>query len=100
MMADTARHNLPHVMKMPTHDQGMKDCIVTTSVAVHTVEIRGKHFAALVINQNECPLGAVSFLDRAEVEAQIALLNNAIEDAERMERGEAPIHAAPTLTRQ
>jgi len=93
------RGDMPHVLEMLTHDQGMKDCIVCTSTAIHTVKIKGKHFAALVINQSQSPCGAVALLDRQEVEAQIALLKNAIEDAERMDEGKAPLHAAHSLER-
>lgn len=91
---------LPPVCEMMTHDQGMKDCFVATSTAIHTVEINGKHFASMVFNQAECPIGACVFLDRSEVEAQITLLKNAIDDAERMDQGLKPLHASPSLVRQ
>lgn len=90
----------PPLLEMLTHDQGMKDCFVAKSAAIHTVEIPGYgHCAALVLNQAECPIGAVILLDREELEAQIALLRNAIADADRMDVGLAPMHAAPSLTR-
>jgi hypothetical protein len=90
----------PPVLEMLTHDQGMKDCFVATTAAVHTVKMPdGQHFAALVLNQAECPIGAVVLLDRAELDAQIALLRNAIDDADRMDVGLAPLHAALSLAR-
>lgn len=88
------------ILEMLTHDQGMKDCFVATSAAIHTVEIPGYgHCAALVLNQAECPIGAVILLDREELEAQVLLLRNAIADADRMDVGLAPIHATPSLAR-
>ena len=92
---------VPMVVSMMTHDQGMKDCVSATSSAIHTVEVPGAGwFAALVLNQAECPFGYVVMLDRDELEGTIALLQNAMEDAERAERGEPMLHAAPVLTRQ
>jgi hypothetical protein len=90
---------LPRAMSMMTHDQGMMPCIVTTSTAIHTVELGTGHYAALVMNSAESPLGAVAFLNREEVEAQIQLLRNAIDDAERLDAGKVPIHATPSLRR-
>lgn len=89
----------PPLIEMMTHDQGMKDCFVATTSAVHTVGIDGQYVAALVINQPGCPIGAVILLNRTEMDAHIALLRNAIDDAERMAKGLSPIHAAPSLRR-
>lgn len=92
---------LPPILEMLTHDQGMKDCAVMTSTAVHTaVMAGGRAYAAMVFNQAECPIGAVIILDRAEAEAQIALLNNALDDADRINRGEQPIARADPGTLQ
>lgn len=90
---------LPRVMEMLTHDQGMKPCMVTTSAAIHTVLLGKGYYAALVMNAPEIPFGAVAFLDREEIEAQIRLLRNAIDDADRLKAGKAPIHATPSLRR-
>lgn len=90
----------PPVLEMLTHDQGMKDCFVATSTSILTVELPDYgHCAALVFNQPGCPIGAVVFLDREEVEAQITLLRNAIDDADRLDVGLAPMHATPSLAR-
>jgi len=94
------RHDLPPSMEIPTHDQGMKSCVVGTSTAIHTVQLNGKHFAALVQNQAPCPVGYVTFIDREEWEATKALMENALEDADRLDQGLQPLHAAPELTRQ
>lgn len=87
------------VLDMLTHDQGMKPCFVATTAAIHTVGIDGKWAAALVINQADCPIGGVILLNREEMEAQFTLIRNAIEDAERLAKGQQPIHAAPSLRR-
>lgn len=83
---------LPPILEMMTHDQGMKDCAVMTDCAVHTVTMAGgQAYAAMVFNQCECPIGAVIILTRAEAEAQIALLNNALDDADRINSGKPPL---------
>lgn len=79
---------LPPVVDFPTHEDGRKRCLVMTSTAVHTATLAsGKSFAALVINSPEQPCGAAVVMDRAETEAMIALLQNAIEDADRLNAG-------------
>lgn len=86
---------LPPILEMMTHDQGMKDCAVMTDCAIHTVVMAGgRAYAAMVFNQRDCPIGAVTILSRAEAEAQIQLLNNALDDADRINRGEPPIARA------
>ncbi len=88
---------LPPILEMLTHDQGMKDCAVMTTTAVHTaVMAGGRAYAAMVFNQAECPIGAVIIVDRAEAEAQIALLYNALDDADRINAGKPPL-ARPDL---
>lgn len=83
---------LPPVMEMMTHDQGMKDCAVMTDCAVHTITMAdGRAYAAMVFNQRECPVGATVVLNRAEAEAQIALLMNALDDADRINSGKPPL---------
>lgn len=95
-----AQRILPRVMDGLTHDEGTKRCIVMTSTAIHTIGLAEGHFACMVLNQPGSPAGAIIVLTREEVEAQITLLRNAIEDAERLDQGKAPIHAAHSLTRQ
>jgi hypothetical protein len=76
---------LPPIMQFPTHEDGRKRCLVMTSTAVHTATLAsGKSFAALVINAPQQPCGAAVLMDRAETEAMIALLQNAIDDADRL----------------
>ncbi|WP_066650727.1 MULTISPECIES: hypothetical protein [Sphingomonas] len=91
MKRDQSRR-LPPVMEMMTHDQGMKDCAVMTDCAVHTIVMAdGRAYAAMVFNQRECPVGATAVLNRAEAEAQIALLMNALDDADRINSGNPPL---------
>lgn len=92
---------LPATIYAQTHDQGDKQCVVSTSSAISTVTLSNGHsYAAIVQNQQGCPMGYITLLDRAEFEAHVALLRNAIEDAERLDAGKHPLHAAPTFTRQ
>lgn len=95
-----AQRILPRVMDGLTHEQGIKPCIVMTSTAFQTVKLAEGHFACMVLNQPGSPAGAMIVLSREEVETLIATLRNAIEDAERLDQGKAPIHAAHSLTRQ
>lgn len=92
---DTKRdqsRRLPPVMEMMTHDQGMKPCAAMTDCAVHTITMEdGRAFAAMVFNERECPIGATVVLNRAEAEAQIALLQNALDDADRINSGKPPL---------
>jgi hypothetical protein len=90
-MSDPYR-DLPPIMSMPTHEEGMKDCAVGISTAVHSVQLpSGKAYATLVLNQPGFPIGYATFVDRQEGEAMIALLQNAMDDADRMNAGEAPL---------
>jgi hypothetical protein len=77
----------------------MKKCVVMTEAAIHTVELAEGHFAAMVFSRPQSEIAAMVILDPEEAEAQIQLLRNAIEDAERLEAGKAPIHAAESLRR-
>ena len=92
--------SVPAVMHAPTHGDKMKPCLVTTECAIHTMELAEGHFACIVLSTPNGPSGALAILDRDEVEAHILLLRNAMDDAERLDRGEAPVNNAPTLTRQ
>lgn len=86
-----SRKNLPPVMDSLTHDQGMKPCLVMTDTAVHTVKMSdGTAYACIVHNHAEAPAGAVLFMDRAEAELLISLLNNALDDADRINAGKQP----------
>lgn len=70
-----------------------------TECAIHTVELPEGHFAAIVLSHPERVRGTIAFLDRDEVEAHITLLRNAMEDAELLDAGKQPIHAAESLRR-
>jgi hypothetical protein len=91
---------LPPFVEAPTHGGTLKPCIVMSEAAIHTVTLEEGNFAAVVLSLPG-PKGpaAIAFLDRDEVEAHIVLLRNAIEDAERMDAGKAPMHATPSLVR-
>ncbi len=86
-------------MDAPGHLDVMRRCTVMTEVAIHTVTLEEGSFAAIVTN-NDIGMASIQILDRDDVEAQIRLMRNAIEDAERIDAGKAPIHAAPTSRRQ
>jgi hypothetical protein len=85
---------------VPCHGGVLKDCVVMTETAIHTIELPEGHFAAIVFSRGAAsPIGAISILDEDEVEAHILLLRNAMEDAKRLDAGQETIHAAPTLRR-
>ena len=87
---------VPAQMDAPAHGGVIKRCVTMTEVAIHTVQLPEGHFAALVLSRPNSDIAAIAFLDRDEVEAQITLLRNAIEDAERLDRGLPTKHAAPS----
>mgnify|MGYP001099970130 FL=1 len=93
------KRTLPPFIQAPTHGDVLKICRVMTECAIPTVGLPEGHFAAIVhsLPGPEGP-AVVSFL-RDEVLAHIKLLRNAIRDAERLDAGKAPIHAAPSLRR-
>jgi hypothetical protein len=90
----------PPFMMAPTHGGQIKKCVTMTETAIHTIELEEGHFAALVLSHPSSPIAVIAILDREEIEAQIQLLRNAIDDADRLDAGKAPIHAAESLTRQ
>jgi hypothetical protein len=80
--------DLPAIMQMPTHDEGLKDCATATSVAVHAVTLSNGHsYAAVVFNQPGFPIGYANVINRAEGEAIIELLRLALDDADRLNAG-------------
>lgn len=87
------------VMELPVHEGGIKPCITMVNAAIHTIEVDGKHFAALVLSRPDAGMGCVAILDREEFDAQSALFRNALEDADRPDAGLPTIHAAPSLAR-
>lgn len=90
-MSDPDRIFAP-IEQFPTRDQGKKDCAVSTTCAIHTITTTsGKAYAAIVFNQEHCPIGYASVMDRTEAEAHIALLQNALDDADRINGGKAPL---------
>jgi hypothetical protein len=91
-MSDEYRSNMPPIMEMPTHADGMKDCAVATSTAVHSVTLStGRAYAVLVHYQRDFPVGYCSLLDREEGEAMIELLRCAMDDADRINQGKTPL---------
>ena len=54
---------LPPILELLTHDQGMKECAVSTSTAIHTIVLPdGRAFATIVFNQNSCPIRYTALL--------------------------------------
>lgn len=86
-------------MDAPAHGGVTKRCVTMTECAIHTAELPEGHFACLVLSRPSSDVAAIAFMDRDEVEAHIVLLRNAIEDADRMDAGKAPIHATESLRR-
>ena len=91
--------SVPAFIEAPTHSGGVQPCRVMTESAIHTVTLAEGSFACIVQSLTGGQLAAISILDRDEVEAHIQLLRNAMDDAERLDRGEAPIHATESLVR-
>lgn len=88
---------LPPVVMAPSHShpEGIP-CFVATEGAIHTITLAPYGSFAAIVTACEGPSGGVavlSVLDRGEVEEHIRLLRNAMEDAERVDRGLPPIHA-------
>lgn len=100
MALATKARSVPPVLDCPVHGGAVKPCMVATSNAVHTLDLPEGHFAALVLDAPNLGIGAVAIMERAEVEALILLLRNAVEDAELLDAGKPAKHAAPTETRQ
>ncbi|MBS67244.1 MAG: hypothetical protein Tp170SUR191951_37 [Prokaryotic dsDNA virus sp.] len=83
---------VPAVISAPTHS-GQADCDVMTESAIHTISLVEGSFAAIVQSNPGTGKACISILDRDEIEEHIRLLRNAIEDAERINRGLPTIHA-------
>lgn len=98
-MSDPNR-NLPPFVHLPTHSQGEKACLVCTDVMVSTGSLGDGHYIMVVINQPESPAGAVMILNAQEAEAQIALLQLALDDVARLYAGKPALAALATATRQ
>lgn len=94
------KRTLPLMVLAPTGTGALKCCQVMTAETILTVQLPEGHFAAVVTDRPDLDGGSIQILDRAEVEAHIELLRNAIEDAERLDAGLPPVHIAPTGTRQ
>lgn len=90
---------VPAFMEAPTHSGGVQPCRVMTETAIHTVTLPEGSFACIVHSLAGGQLGVIALLDRDEVEAHIQLLRNAMDDAERLDQGLPPIHAAESLVR-
>lgn len=91
---------LPPFLNMPTHSQGVKACLVCTENIVSTASLGDGHYVVTVINQPESPVGAVAIFSREEVRAHIALLQLALDDADRLYAGKPALAALATATIQ
>jgi hypothetical protein len=90
---------VPPTIMAPIHDGSEKRSVVMTNSAIHTIRLAEGSFAAIVLSRPTSDVAAIAILDRAEVAAHIQLLRNAIDDADRLDRGEPTSHAAPSLRR-
>lgn len=90
------KRTLPPLLGCPTNTAAVKMCAVMTGAAIQTIEVEGRHFACMVTDRPDLSLGAVSVMDRGEVEGIIALLHYAIDDADRLNAGLPSIHAVAT----
>jgi hypothetical protein len=90
---------VPATMPAPAHGGVEKQCVVMIEAAIHTIELAEGHFAAIVLSRPSSDIAAIAILDRDEVEAHIQLLRNAMEDAELLDAGKAPIHTTESLRR-
>jgi hypothetical protein len=86
-------------LEAPTHSGGVQPCRTMTETAIHTVTLAEGSFACIVNSLSDGRLATICILDRDEVETHITLLRNAMEDAERLDQGLEPIHAAESLRR-
>lgn len=89
------------IIPSPTH-HGNKECVTMTAM-VHTVTLPEGSFTALVLSNDVGRRGAIAIMDHDDVEALIALLQLAVEDAKRIDRGEVPLAreaGAPGTARQ
>lgn len=74
--------------------------MVCTDMSISTASLGDGHYAALVFNQLESPVGALVFFSREEAEAHIALLRLALDDMARLYDGKPALAALATRTRQ
>lgn len=98
-MARSRPRTVPAFVEAPAHNGREISCRTATECAIHTVGLTEGHFAAIVLSNPERDIGTIAFMDEAEVEAHIALLRNAIDDAKRLDRGEPARHATHSLRR-
>lgn len=91
---------LDSIMHAPTHANGMKPCLVMTAAAVHTISLPEGSFAAMVHDRPDLETGYIVVMDRAETEALITLLQNAIDDADRLDAGLPALTGSGSTTRQ
>lgn len=91
---------LPSIMDAPSHNGIIRRCVVMTECAISTIKLPEGAFACIVASvPNANRPASIMLLDRDEVEAHIALLRNAMDDAERVDSGLAPMHSTPSLRR-
>lgn len=98
-MSDPNRQ-LPPFVTMETHSQGSKPCMVCTDSSVSTASLGSGHYVVVVTNQVESPCGSVAIYSKEEAEAQIALLQLALDDVNRLYDGKPPLSAFSVRTRQ
>lgn len=84
---------LPNVMSAPIGDGEIVPCRVMTQCMISTLRLPEGHFAAIALAQGGQGHGVLAVLDREEVERHIQTLRNAMDDAERADRGEEMVHA-------
>jgi hypothetical protein len=86
-------------MESHTHEGVSKPCHVMTGVDVSTVELREGHFACLTLSRPDLPAGCVLIMDRDEMESTMGMLQRAMEDADLLDAGQAPIHTTGEVGR-
>jgi hypothetical protein len=89
---------VPAIIRAPSHS-GERDCDVMTECAIHTIALPEGHFACIIGSSPITGKASIQILDAEEVEVHIQFLRNAIEDAQRLDRGMAVRHASPSLRR-
>lgn len=76
------------------HGGVVRTCRVMTEIAISTVELPEGHFASIVLSLPNNRFASLAILDRDDVEATIELLRNAMDDADRGDRGEPMVTVA------
>jgi hypothetical protein len=77
-------------MSSAVHEGGEKPCYVMTGVMISTVGLAEGHFIGLTLSREDLNAGAVTIMDADEIDAIIAQLQNAKEDAGLLDMGAPP----------